>query len=305
MTGSTFLSVVVAVQYAQENLENIVRAVDPARHPDVEFIFCYTSADPKTPNLVSGPKNVSVLCAEVGSLIPHLWRDGIRAANGKWVAVTTAHCIPDQDWVERLSTDRPLNCAGTGGVIEIDPDSDSRGWAIYIQRYCPFWPPQEAREVHEIAADNAVYRRDEILRHSDLLENGFWEPSFHQRFADDGLVLRIDPTLTVRLRNGYNSTQFFGQRLSHGREFGLARGQVLSGTRRVLLLLLAPALPFLFLSKLVIRVLRQRKLSLRFFRAFPWLCLFVLAWTAGETLGYWASISRKGIAVPADKRDDR
>lgn len=287
------------MQYAQENLKDIVRALDPSRHPEVEFVFCYTAVDPETPKLVSDGENIRVLCAADGSLIPHLWRDGIKVSRGDWVAITTAHCIPNEDWVERLSVDRPPDCAGVGGVIEIDPASDNRGWAIYILRYSPFWPPQAAREVHDIAADNAVYKRDEILRHPDLLEDGFWEPSFHKRFAEDGLVLCLDPALKVRLRNRYNGAQFMGQRLAHGREFGLERALAHSMRHRMLLVLLAPALPIVFLGKLVMRVFRQGKASWRFCRAFPWLSLFVFAWTTGETLGYLASLKteekRRGL----------
>ena len=45
-------------------------------------------------------------------------------------------------------------------------------WAIFFLRYSAFAPPLPAGETDEIAADNAVYDREAILQHSDLLDEG-------------------------------------------------------------------------------------------------------------------------------------
>ena len=89
--------------------------------------------------------------------------------------------------------------------------------------YISIAPPQTARQVEEIAADNAVYRRSDILQHQDLLQKGYWEPSFHARFRAAGWSLALEPRLRVVHRNRYNARQFLGQRFAHGREFGHAR----------------------------------------------------------------------------------
>lgn len=291
MNTAVSLSIVVAVQYAQDNLAEMVERLRPSRHPNVEFLFCHTTADPDTPRLVSGAENVSVLCGEPGSLIPHLWRDGIRAARGPLVAVTTAHCLPALDWVERLLVADLTASAGIGGVIENDPASDAKGWAVYLLRYMRYAPPQQAREVAEIAADNAVYRRQEIVRHDDLLrKKGFWEPSFHARFAADHLSLRLDPTLRVVHRNRYTVRQFMGQRWAHGREFGLARARSADPLRRVFLAAFSPAIPFVYFGKLCKWILGKKEYRLYFLKAMPWFVLFMLSWNAGEIYGYFLSI---------------
>lgn len=278
------LSVVIAVQYAQDNLAQILRMLDPARHSDVELLFCSTDTD--TVERVDGYDNVRVLSAPRGSLIPHLWRDGIQAAKAEKVALSTAHCIPEVDWVDRLLAVDMSLLPGIGGIIANDDASDARGWAIYLLRYISFTPPQENRQVTEIAADNAVYRRADIIKYTDLLKKGFWEPSFHARFRQAGLSLSLDSTMRVIHSNRYTTGQFFRQRLAHGKEFGRTRASELSSFKRLLLIVLSPILPILFLSKIVRGVFQHGKYKLKLLQASPWLLLFLLAWGIGEAQGY-------------------
>lgn len=293
MNIAVSLSIVVAVQHAQGNLTEIVERLQPWRHPNVEFLFCHTAVDPDTPRLVSESENVSVLCGEPGSLIPHLWRDGIRAARGPLVAVTTAHCLPAPDWVERLLATNLTDAAGVGGVIENDPASDAKGRAIFLLRYVPYAPPQTERVVADVAADNAVYRRDALMHHAILLEDGFWEPSFHRRFTTDGLLLRFDPKLRVIHRNRYRAGQFFLQRLRHGRQFGSSRGLDLAPHRRLMLLAAVPVLGAVFLLKILARTARWPGHGLHLLPALPWLVVFVTGWTVGEASGYLLSLRAK------------
>ena len=207
------------------------------------------------------------------------------------MAITTAHCIPDRQWVDGLLRLRLDNAAGIGGVIDNDPHSDAKSWAIFMQRYISYAPPRQAGEVSEIAADNAVYRRADIMEHADLLKRGFWEPSFHARFRAAGKSLRLEPALRVLHRNRYTAAQFFAQRFAHGREFGLARAVRLGMARRFALISLAPVLPLVFLGKIV-RAVRAHGVYVAWLpRAWFWLLFFLLAWGMGEARGYLASLS--------------
>ena len=294
------LSIVIAVQYAQRNLEEIVQKLAVQAHPDVEFIFCYTNLDPGTKDIVPEADNVRLICVPEDSLIPHLWRDGILAAHHDNVAVTTAHCVPDSGWVGRLIQEDLVEYVGVGGVIDVVPKPDGKSAAIQILRYIAYASPQRARVVDEIAADNAVYRRGDIIRYHDLLQKGFWEPSFHARFRAEGLKLCIDPLLKVEHRNCYSARQFFLQRLAHGREFGLARAGNLSVLKRIFLVVLSPGLPILFLMKIMDRVRKKREYRPLMLRGLPWLLLFLAGWGMGEARGYLSSLvgtSRIGRTV--------
>lgn len=283
------LSIIIAVQHAQQNLVEILARLNPNKHQDVEYLFCRAEADPATAEIVSGHDNVRVISGQTGSLIPHLWRDGIVDAQAEKVALGTAHCIPGDDWVDQCLAADMATVPGIGGVIENDSSSCARDWAIYLLRYISFAPPREKTEVAEIAADNALYRKADVMQHQDLLEKGFWEPSFHARFRKAGLMLALNPALCVVHRNQYSSGQFFLQRLAHGKEFGLARAGQISQSKRWLLIVLSPLLPVLFLRKIVMAVIQHGSHKSRLIIAFPWLLLFLLAWGLGEAQGYLAA----------------
>lgn len=292
MTEPSKLSVVIAVQYAADNLPEILQAIRPDHYPDTEFLFCYTDADPGVPASVSGFANAIALKAATGSLIPHLWAQGIRRAKGAHVAITTAHVIPERNWIDTLLQTDLDEYAGVGGVIVNDPRSGYRDWAIYFLRYIAFSPPAETAVVNEIAADNAVYQRDELLKYPDLLDIGFWEPSFHACFRQNGKQLLLNPELIVVHRNRYTSRRFFGQRFAHGRAFGLARAVQLSVLKRWLLILLSPVLPMIFLARIMRTVFRQGAYSRYLPGAFPWLIFFLSGWGLGEARGYLDSLQK-------------
>jgi hypothetical protein len=282
------LSVVVAVQHAEQNLTDILTVLDPASHPGVEFIFCMTEPKESTLTDIAEHGNVNMSYSPEGSLIPVLWKDGILKASTDKIALTTAHCIPGRDWVNTLLGIDMSATPAVGGVITNDSAANARSWAIYLLRYISFSPPHSKGIVTEIAADNALYRRADVLQNPDLLEDGFWEPSFHKRFHQAGLSLVLDPTLIVTHKNCYTTRQFFQQRLAHGKAFGMERCEDISDGKRRLLIFLSPLLPFLFLTKICLRVLKKRKYTGKLLLSLPWLMVFLTAWGIGEAKGYLA-----------------
>ena len=289
------LTIVIAVQHAQQNLPEIMRQLKPASYADVEYLFCSTEEDPDTGSLVDGFENVVVLSAARGRLIPVLWADGIRQAQAEKIALSTAHCIPAADWVDTLLAADMSSLPAIGGVISNDEAASAKDWAIFFLRYISFAPPQQKRQLDDIAADNAIYRRADILQHADLLAIGFWEPSFHARYRKAGMTLELEPAISVTHHNCYSGAQFFSQRLAHGKEFGLARASVIPAWKRYLLIALSPILPALFLKKIVSAVVRHGGYTSKLLPAFPWLIFFLFAWGMGEAKGYLLAGSRQGL----------
>ena len=289
MEAAIKLSIVVGVQHAQDNVVEILGALAPGLHPQVEVLFCYTAADPGVPALVAAQPQVRVVRGPAGSLIPHLWRDGIMAARGERVATTTAHCVPTADWVDRLIA-ADIDNTAVGGVIENDANADAKARAVFLLRYAAFAPPETKRYVPDLAADNAVYRRSDLLRHDDLLRLGFWEPSFHSRFRAEGIRLLLDPALRIIHRNCYTAREFVAQRFAHGKEFGLSRGRERSLARRLLLIFLAPGIFPVLMYRRVTGSRQKPELRKQLKGAWVWLAIFTLAWAAGETCGYFTSL---------------
>src|SRR5579862_1290703 len=119
---------------------------------------------------------VTVLEAPAGSLVPHLWRDGILAAKAPRVALSVVHCRPSADWVANLIAADLDTFAGVGGAIANDRTSDARGWAIYMLRYLRYAPPFTPRETTDLPGDNVVYNRSRVMSVKETFAEGFWEP---------------------------------------------------------------------------------------------------------------------------------
>ncbi len=296
MSGEPLLSIVIAVQHAEANLPAIREALQTRNHPHVEFIFAHARSAEAACRQCDGAINIVDLFAGDDALIPELWRDGIAAAAGAWVATTTAHCVPAPDWVARLQESTADPAAAVGGAFANDPLARAADWAVFLLRYAPYALPQTSRFVSDVAADNAIYRRALIAQQQDLLQDGFWEPAFHARFRAQGYRLRLEPSIAVTHRNRYGALAFFGQRIAHGRRFGRDRAAGLGWPGQVGLLIAAPVLPWLFLRKIVRNAMGNPACAAHLAPAFGWLVFFLCGWGWGESLGYLDALRRKKSA---------
>lgn len=242
------------------------------------------------PSLRELPTGWRVLEREPNALVPHLWRDGILAARSERVALTSAEFALTEGWVEAAGRVDLERWVGVGGHIGAGVTGGLR-WAVYLLRYRAFVPPGSQHVASEIPADNAVYRRSAILAHPDLLESGFWEPSFHKRFHDAGLSIGMDPSLQAQYVGQERGATFARRRLQHGRAFGFARGGHLKTGVLIVHLLATPILPGLLLGRIGAWSIREPGYRRAFITAFPWLVVFSVAWSVGEAMGYWAALA--------------
>lgn len=288
------VTVVIAVEYSQKNLSDVLDRVTVSENELLEVVIICTAGDVDSPEIASRYDNVVTVQVSEGSRIPQMWAEGIQSGKGSLVALTTAHCVPEENWIQRVrALEMPPDLAGVGGIFRNSPSASAMDWAVFLLRYRQFSIQDECREVAEIAADNAVYRRQELLADDDLLKHGFWEPEFHARFRERGLRLMLDPSLVVVHRNCYTFRQFAAQRVEHGTAFGSARAAKLDLVRNLALLLLSPALPLVFLGKIVSGSLKQQEYRVWTVRSFPWLLSFVACWGYGECKGYYIEFSRR------------
>ena len=287
------LSIVIAVKDGSDNLPALLAAL-----PDTEIILACAGSPPAMAD------GATILTLPEDTLVPKLWSEAIRRASGRAVALTTTQFVPDANWLARLKAADVDRWAGVGGAIVNDSKAAARNWAIFFLRYSAFAPPLAAGETEEIAADNAVYDRDAIMQHSDLLDEGFWEPSFHRRFRAAGRKLSIDPTMIVVHHGTVSAENFAHQRYLHGRAYGMERAERGGPARNLLLLLSSPLVPPLLLARIVSRIAKKPAYRSKLLVAFPWLLRFTLAWAGGEAGGYVSTLARqlRGDAPNPSKR---
>ncbi len=285
------MSVVVGVQDAWQNVARIVDRFASSGVQAIEVIICHASDD-RPPAALVLPQNCALLEGPAEALVPELWALGIRSARGDRVAILSANCIPDAQWIQKVATLDLATHVAYGGAIELPDSASARDAAIHILRYCSVTPPQPKRQIRDVAADNSVYRRAEIIRHDDLLSVGFWEPSFHSRFRADGLTMAFEPELAAAHVNTYSTRDFLSRRFEHGQAFGQERMARFRPWRRVAMLILAPLAVAYFVAKVIGRGIASPGLRWRLPSSLPWLLLFIGAWSLGELWGYVGSAFR-------------
>lgn len=300
------LAVAVAIEGAAANLPAILDALQPARHPDVEFLFA--SADPADlGGLPAALPNVRRLTAAPGSRIPHLWRDAIVATRADFVALLTAHVVPTDGWLERVRA-RGLDEgeAAVGGHFVQDDAARPVDWAVYLLRYGAWSRPARGRVAH-VAADNALYRRSAVSACADLLPDGFWEPAYHERFRAAGLALALDDAMPVRHVNRYAAGGFAAQRREHGRAFGRERAHRLDTARLLAYVLATPLIPLLLGARVLARAARRRWVGVAPLACYGWLLAFIAHWAWGEARGVFDELldRTRSIAWPPSRRPSR
>ena len=221
-----------------------------------------------------------------GTLTPILWAAGLRLARAHWVAFTTDQMRVTPSWAQALLQALESGAWGAGGPIDLAPDADATTAAGYLIRFSSFTPhgwPEVAR-ARDVPGDNAVYRRDMLLRHPDLVREGFWEIEFHRRLERDGGFLLMVPNAAALLVGPVPFGALLRQRYRHARDFGGSRVRR-HGESRLKLLLAAPLVPFVLLARIGGRVLKGSRERGFFLKAWPPLALLALAWAAGEAAG--------------------
>lgn len=292
MTSACLASVVVAVEHSADNVAEILSSLNPSAHPGVEFIFCHAcaSASSEGSSPLTGlgpfPANVMALASPPGSRIPHMWRDGLLAAKSECVALLSAHCIPSSTWMDAVLALRfaPAD-AGIGGYLTNSSGASASDWAIYLLRYVNYSRPRSLDGAHNIAADNAVYLRSEIVRHPQILARGFWEPEFHREIFARGLRLRLSDTLEAVHRNRYSVTEFARQRRDHGFEFGSDRAHGLGNARLAMYVLASPLIAPILFAKVRVGMAQARWGHRVPFGTSLWLAYYSLHWAFGEARG--------------------
>jgi len=272
---------------------------DPAGLAECLESLCAQREDPAEVIVVSSAPATGALQARFGAVawmeapgeepIPRLWARGLERARRDVVAFTTAHFTPASDWIAVIGLSHArFRSPAIGGPIEPPARGGPVDWATYFLRYSAYLPGGREESRPDLAADNASYKRAAVLAEADLLREGFWEQEFHRRWTRAGETLTFVPGIRVRQAASFGFRRFLRQRFRHGRQFGRTRARACGPWRRALHAAASPLVPAVLLARVGARVARSGTHAGRFVAALPVLLCFVVAWAAGEAVGYLA-----------------
>lgn len=220
-------------------------------------------------------------------LVPHLWSIGINSSRGRIVAITTARFVPARDWLKNMcEAHKRLASPGIGGAIDPPCGGGAKGWATYFLRYSAYLKYTREQIVHEIAGENASYKRESLAAHHEAITEGFWEPDFHRLLRAEGKTLTFVPAIRVTQGVSFGIRCFWMQRFQHGQQFGHMRLRGSSAPMRIARVVASPLIPAVLLAKIFGRVVVSRRHFGRLLFSLPLLFVFVVAWTLGEVFGY-------------------
>ncbi|MDQ3604661.1 MAG: ferritin-like domain-containing protein [Gemmatimonadota bacterium] len=89
---------------------------------NVEMIAVYPADAPLPERIRDEYRDVRVLFAPPGTLVPVLWAEGFRVSSGGVVAFTTGHCVVGPVWARSLLEAIDQGVAGAGGALALNGD---------------------------------------------------------------------------------------------------------------------------------------------------------------------------------------
>jgi hypothetical protein len=283
------IAVVIGAQNAKSTICQCLDSVLAQLHGlSAEVLVADSSTDGTDQIVEANYPSVLLLRTQHGNLVPHLWGLGMERANARVIALTTAHCIPDKNWIAQLLSDiaERREFDGIGGPVSAPQGGPAKDWAVYFSRYSAFMPPSKAGAVADIPGDNAAYRKEALDQCWENRQSGFWETLFHNSLRKAGRQLYMSPQMGVALGHTDSGWDYFWVRFRHGVHYGATRPNN-TGVLRLVRICAAPILvPYLVL-RIGRRVAEKRPDWLQqYYRALPWLLFFMTGWSLGEVKGY-------------------
>jgi glycosyltransferase involved in cell wall biosynthesis len=217
--------------------------------------------------------------------VPELRQAGARRASGEIIAVIEEHCVAPPHWLQTIRSSFQDGDVAIGGPMLPCEYGRVRDWCVYFCEYHNYMPPWPDGERYSLGGANIAYRRDALLRHDDLLAQGYWEVVLHPKLYQDGRFHSV-PEMGAYHTGPFDYRYYLGQRYLLSRAWAGAQRERISIGKRLVYLVAAPALPFVFLTRIAQRVFKSGFHLGRFVQAVPLLVPVMVVYVWGEWLGY-------------------
>jgi glycosyltransferase involved in cell wall biosynthesis len=280
------VSVVVASKVGAPFIDRCLESLrEQASALDSEVIVVAGTAD-YAAELVARFPWVRVFDGAGITKVPALRRRGVEEATGELVAIIEEHCSAKADWLEQaLRAHESGDVAAVGGPIVDDNYRRVRDWVVYFLEYNSALPPAPRGETIELNDANVVYRRQALLEHLDLLDEGYWSMTLNPVLHAEGIKLHSVPEMVVYHHGPFDFGYYLHQRFLFSRAFAGVRAQAEPTSRRLAYLLGAPLIPLMLLGRMASRVLQKRHRVGRFVQSLPLIVPALVVMVAGEWVG--------------------
>ena len=216
--------------------------------------------------------------------------EGVRRARGPYVAFLEEHCRVGEGWIEAVLEAHAGPWAGVGGEVHTGNPGTPWSETIALMTYESWLPPAERDEdAAHLPGHNASFRRDRLLEFGEELDLLLVSDiNFHRRLRLAGERLLLDPAVKFEHFNPTGAASLARGYFLWHRLYGWSRARVFRwpARRRLLYIVLSPAIPFYFLARLHRKLRRHRPDLLgRFWRGVPLIWMLQMFCAVGQGFG--------------------
>ncbi|MGQ0539520.1 MAG: glycosyltransferase [Gemmatimonadaceae bacterium] len=281
------LSVVVPSVNGRSDLEGTLEALDAeCAETPLDVIVVDRVGEPLRELVRQLYPHVRVLAVADRTTIPQMRAAAFAAARAPAVAVIEDHVIVPRGWARALLTALDGARRVVGGSVENAATDSVVDWAAFLCEYSHCIRPLPSGEVTWLTGNNVVYPVQLLREFGETIAEGGWENRLHDAMRRAGVALVCHPNIVVGHKKHYTFGEYFSQRYLYARSYAGARVAGRPALTRVGYAVAAIALPPVLMWRTVSRVVSKGRHRGELLRSLPFIALFVLAWAAGEIVGY-------------------
>lgn len=281
------LSVVVPSVNGLQDLNDCLAALEEQRrNVSLEVLVVDRCGDALREEVRRRFPAARVLPAPPSATIPQMRAMAFAEATAESVAVIEDHVIVPPGWARALLDAQRAGAPVVGGSVENAAVERTVDWAAFLCEYSHCIPPLAAGPADWLTGNNIVYPRELLVRYRSVVDAGGWENLLHDALRRDGIALTCRPEIVVGHKKHYTVGEYVSQRYLYARSYAGVRFPNASPVARLAYGAAALALPPMLFWRTVSRVMSKRRHRAELVRSLPLLAVFVLAWAAGEVVGY-------------------
>jgi len=288
MTESPLLSVVVPSVNGWSDLEYCLRALEAERATVPIEVLVPERCGPSVREAVArtfGEARVMPVARDAS--IPAMRALAFAHATAPTVVVIEDHVAVTQGWAAKFVAARAAGARVIGGGIENAATSRTVDWAAFLCEYSHAVAPQKAAPAEAIAGNNTAYDRRLLEELHEVVARGRWEDVLHDELRRRGEILWHRPDIIAHHKKHFTVLGYVSQRFLYSRSYAGTHAAGRGAARRALMGVSALGLPPVLLARIMNRTWRGRTHRAQLLRSLPLLLPFVVAWSIGETVGWW------------------